>query len=101
MRELFVYYRASVSDAPALIAAVGEFQACLRADHPHLATRLLCRAEARDGQNTWMESYAIDPIHEPAGITPEIQALIEAQARVLEPLINGPRHAEVFVTCAS
>ncbi len=101
MQELFVYYRVRVGDASALIAAVGEFQARLRADHPHLEARLLCRADTRDGQHTWMETYAIDPIHEPVGITPDVHAAIEAQARVLEPLTIGPRHAEVFVACAS
>ena len=97
MRELFVYYRVLNSDAATVQAAVEGFHAQLHARHPTLIARLLRRPGAVDGWQTWMETYATDPMRAPAGITPELQADIEAQARVLLPMLDGPRHTEVFV----
>jgi hypothetical protein len=48
-----------------------------------------------------MEAYACDPRLVPAGVGPELQADIEARAAVLLPLIDGGRHTEVFIACAS
>jgi hypothetical protein len=47
-----------------------------------------------------METYATDPMTHPAGITPQLQTEIDAEARALAPLIDGPRHTEVFSPCA-
>jgi len=99
MRELFVYYRVSSSDAAAVQAAVHEMQAQLRAESPALVTRLLRRPGDNDGLQTWMETYSAPLTSD--GVTPTLQARIEAQALVLAPLIAGPRHTEVFVACAS
>jgi hypothetical protein len=40
-------------------------------------------------------------MREPAGVTAELQSVIEAQAAVLGPLLDGPRHTEVFIACVS
>ena len=107
MRELFVYYRVPSIDALAAQALVHGFHERLLSLHPHLNARLLCRSDEADEADetgawqTWMETYSTDPMREPAGITAEIQSDIEAHARVLLPLIDGPRHTEVFIACAS
>lgn len=98
MRELFVYYRVRSNDAPALKAAVRDMQARLRAEHPALTARLLRRPDENGGLQTWMETYSATRI---GGVTPELQTHIEAQAQALSPLIDGPRHTEAFIACAS
>lgn len=100
MRELFIYYRVRASDREPAMAAVLTFQARLRECFPQLATRLLSRPETTDGQLTWMETYATDPRRDPAGISPHLQATIEALATELSPLLQGARHSEVFTVCA-
>lgn len=105
MRELFIYYRIHLQAVPAAKAAVVAMQTRLRQLHPGLSARLLCRAEpdtALDAAptQTWMETYAIDPMTHPAGITPELQAEIDAEARVLAAWIAGVRHTEAFLPCA-
>jgi Domain of unknown function (DUF4936) len=101
MRELFVYYRLRSIDAAAALTAVHSLQAQLRKRHPQLIARLLRRPEEVDGCQTWMETYSTDPMQDPAGISAELQSDIEAQARVLLPMLDGPRHAELFIACAS
>ncbi|MEP6874945.1 MAG: DUF4936 family protein [Burkholderiales bacterium] len=96
MRELFVYYRVRSDNAAPAHTAVQRLHAQLRHDHPHVSARLLRRPEEGNGVQTWMEIYAAE-----SGITDEMQARIEADARALLPLIDGPRHAEVFIECAS
>jgi uncharacterized iron-regulated membrane protein len=100
MRELFIYYRVHSADAAAANAAVKAFQAQLRAQYPALTARLMCRPEEVDGSQTWMETYATDPMRNPDGITAELQAAIEAQAQLQLPAFDGPRHTEVFIACA-
>jgi quinol monooxygenase YgiN len=96
MRELFVYYRVRSDNAAAAHAAVQRLQAQLRHDDPHLSARLLRRPEEENGLQTWMEIYADE-----AGITEAMQARIEASAHALLPFIDGSRHTEVFIACAS
>ena len=101
MRELFIYYRVHLQAVPAAKAAVDAMQARLRQRYPGLSTRLLCRAEPDTAPTqTWMETYAIDPMTHPAGITVELQAEIDTEARELVAWIDGPRHTEVFRPCA-
>jgi hypothetical protein len=101
MRELFIYYRVHLQAVPAAKAAVVAMQTRLRQRHPGLSTRLLCRAEPEAAPTqTWMETYAIDPMTQSAGITPALQAEIDAEARVLAASIDGPRHTEAFHPCA-
>jgi hypothetical protein len=101
MRELFIYYRVHLQAVPAAKAAVVAMQARLRQRHPGLTARLLCRADpdATPAQ-TWMETYAIDPMTQPAGITAALQAEIDAEADVLAAWIDGVRHTEAFRPCA-
>ena len=101
MRELFVYYRVATADAAAAQAQVQALHAQLRGIDPGLDARLLRRPDEADGQQTWMETYALDAGEGPAGVGPELQAEIEARAGRLLTLIDGPRHVEVFVPCAS
>ncbi len=100
MRELFIYYRVHSAGAAAANEAVKAFQVQLREQYPALKTRLMCRPEEVDGRQTWMETYAIDPMRNPDGITAELQAAIEAQAQLQLPPFDGPRHTEVFIACA-
>jgi hypothetical protein len=97
MRELFIYYRLHPSDAAAAQGAVLDFQAQLRARHPNLVARLLCRSEDGAALQTWMETYATDSAHAPEGIDLRMQAEIEALTGVLQPWLHGPRHIEAFV----
>lgn len=99
MRELFIYYRATIENASAVRARVSQLQAELRARHPGLQARLLCRPEAADGLHTWMETYAAP--HHKNGISDSLQGDIESAATaLLSALIVGRRHVESFVACA-
>ena len=101
MRELFIYYRIQLDQLIAARAAVVAMLAELMAAHAHLQARLLHRPQAVDGPQTWMETYATDPVHCPDGITTALQSEIESRAARLAPFIQGARHVEVFVTCVS
>ena len=117
MRELFVYYRVRSAQTDAAHRAALAFQGELRLRHPALMARLLRRAEnpihgidsdiadadadADAGEQTWMETYAIDPRTQVAGVSEALQAEIEAGGRALAPFIRGTRHTEVFIACAS
>ncbi len=99
MRELFIYYQSTLENERVLHAEVLALQADLQTQHPGLQTRLLRRAEASDGMNTWMEIYAVPML--PEGVSDDLQREIEAAAKArLSLLITGPRHIESFVTCA-
>ena len=77
MRELFIYYRVQVIDAVLALAEVRAFQGRLAESFPRLEPRLLRRPDEVDGLQTWMETYAVDALQSPAGVTPEIEAEIE------------------------
>jgi hypothetical protein len=96
MRELFIYYRVRDADAHAAQAAVSQLHAQLHGTYPRLNARLLRRPAEENGSQTWMETYA-----SPDGISDAMQTRIESEALMLAPLIDGPRHTEVFVACAS
>ena len=95
MRELFIYYRIRPDRNDAARAAVAEFQMRLRERHPFLRARLLCRPDSDDGRQTWMETYTNTP--SPDGVSDTMRAEIERAAHRLVPLIDGPRHIEVFL----
>ena len=101
MRELFVYYRVPAAEAAAALAQVQALHAELRSIAPGLDARLLRRPDEAGGQQTWMETYALDACEGPAGVGPELQAEIEARAARLVTRIAGSRHVEVFIACAS
>jgi hypothetical protein len=98
VRELFIYYRAKAGDAEALSAAVLAAQALLQSARPGLQARLLRRPDPRDEHHTWMETYAFAPHGIDDTLAREIEARLGA---VLAPFIDGPRHTEGFVPCAS
>ena len=100
MGELFVYYRLRADEAEAALVLVRGAQAQLIAQHPGLRARLLRRTESAEGSQTWMEVYAIDTKCGFPGGDAELQAAVETAAVALLPLLDGPRHAEVFVACA-
>jgi len=109
MRELFIYYRIHPQHAAQARSALASMQSRLCTLHPGLSARRLCREDALaaaeptnepDALQTWMEIYAVDPVQQPAGITPELQRSIEAHAAALRGLIEGDRHTEVFRACA-
>ena len=95
MDELFIYYRVRSADALAAQAAVAQFQAQLRTDYPRLIARLLRRPIEDNGLQTWMETYASDD-----GIGDAMRIDIETRALALSPVLDGPRHTEVFIPCA-
>jgi hypothetical protein len=99
-RELFVYYKAAVADAPAVMMRVRSMHERLRGHCPGLTARLLRRPGSVDGLHTWMEIYAVDAGSLPEGIGPLLQATIESEAAVLRPHLAGPRHVEAFMPCA-
>jgi hypothetical protein len=101
MRELFIYYRIDVTAAPVTLAAVQALQQDLARRHPGLSARLLRRPPEESPPSdtqTWMEIYSFP---DAGGVSPELQAEIEARAAVLAPHMTGGRHIEVFVPCAS
>ncbi|MBW8829884.1 MAG: DUF4936 family protein [Burkholderiales bacterium] len=102
MRELFIYYRIEASSAAFALDAAQAMQYRLRTRFPTLAARLLRRPDepgtTPNDQQTWMEIYSSP---DSGGISPGLQAEIEAEAAVLAPFIVGTRHIEVFVPCVS
>lgn len=101
MRELFIYYRAQTAQEAHIRRVVESFQSNLCTKFPHLVARLLRRFEESEGQHTWMEIYSANPMLGREGVNIELQAAIEAQASALSAWIVGPRHTEVFISCAS
>lgn len=99
MRELFIYYRVRTEHRASLGGAVKGWHAQLMRRHPALKVRLLHRDQAP--LDTWMEIFSTDPQLAPHGIDAVLQATIEAEAAVLARWIEGERHVEVFVACAS
>jgi hypothetical protein len=101
MRELFIYYRIDAAHSVSIMPLVLAAQARLRSRHAGLQTRLLRRPEAENHLQTWMETYAFA-----AGPSTDthlgaaVQADIEAEMSALAPWLAGPRHVEVFITCA-
>jgi hypothetical protein len=81
--------------------AAQALQARLRERHPGLTARLLRRPDEHDPHTTWMEIYAFQRDGDNAGVTPQIEADIAAEAAVLAPFLAGDRHTEVFVPCVS
>jgi hypothetical protein len=94
--ELFIYYRAEPGRAAALAAAVRAMQSELCRAHPGLRARLLCRAELREGLQTWMETYRLPPGADAVAVAAEI----ERAAGALQSQLSGARHAEHFIAAA-
>jgi predicted kinase len=90
MIDLYVYYKVRELDAAALAPRVRAMQAALAASQG-VASQLKRRPASHDGIETWMEVYPGVP-----DAFPELLAQAAAQAG-LDPLLAGPRRAEVFV----
>ena len=95
-RERYVYYRVSEEHLAAARAAVLAMQAALRERYPHLQARVLRRPQTSDSCQTWMETYACEPL----GVTDEMGAAIEASASWGASFIRGARHVEEFEPCS-
>lgn len=96
MRELYIYYRVNHRDESAALRAAAAMQQTLRERHAGLQARLLRRPEAAaDGQQTWMETYALPG----TGVNTALEREIDAAAVTWAAYISGPRHCEVFVPC--
>ena len=94
MRELFVYYRVDARHAARAMHIVGGWQRDLRTAHAPLQARLLKRpADDAAANETWMETYA--------HFGDALLAELSAGPAALSPLIDGERHVEVFIACAS
>ena len=80
MRELFIYYRIPATRALAARGAIASFQSTLMQRHPQLRARCLRRSDEHDGLQTWMETYSIDTMQDPDGVSPSLQRDIEVLA---------------------
>jgi hypothetical protein len=101
MRELYVYYRVRGADSAAAEAEVLALQAELRAATPGLQARLLKRPDEQDGRQTWMEIYSMESAVNIDGVSARLEASIEARAAERLTHVDGIRHVEVFLACAS
>ena len=99
-RELFVYYRVPAHQADALRVAVTEMHDRLRRDVPCLQARLLRRTDQAADVDTWMETYAMSPAAGAGDVSDGLRATIEQRAATWRHLCDGPRHTEVFDSCA-
>jgi hypothetical protein len=96
MKELYVYYRIGQAEARTALPQIERMFDGLRQRHAGLRARLLRRSPSGAGEQTWMEVYT-----HPGGITPDLQAAIEAVATGMPGARLGTRHAEVFESLAS
>jgi hypothetical protein len=101
VRELYVYYRVPSTAVARVERELIELQAVLRASHPGLRARWLRRPAEPGEAQTWMETYAVDPAVAPAGVDAALEQAIESAAAQRLTGIEGPRHVEVFLACAS
>jgi hypothetical protein len=91
-RDLYIYYRAAVMDAPKVLAAVKSLQRDLRRNYG-VQCGLKQRPEATDELHTWMEIYLNAPIEFEAALS------IALSGSSLSILIVGKRHTEYFLDC--
>lgn len=101
MRELYVYYRVPAAVVDRTERELRDLQADLRSAHPGLRTRWLRRPADPGITQTWMEIYALDPAVAPDGIDAQLERAIESSAARCLTGIEGPRHVEAFLACAS
>ena len=92
--DLYVYYRVRVGDATQLQAQVATMQSRLTQEYA-VAAALKRRPEAKDGRHTWMEVY----LAVPDGFETALNQAVE-QVKLAQ-LIDGERHAEIFLDAAS
>ena len=105
-RSLFIYYRLDEQALAPATCALQAAQARLCAAYAGLEAGLLWSpAPSAQGERTVMETYRMDEDVNTLGVTPPLQAAIEAEmAGALRPwLVAGRRRTEDFVDapCAS
>lgn len=92
-RELFVYWKVERGRGAEAQAAAARMLQSLRLSQPALHSCLMRRAEEAGDKLTFMETYSALP----AGVTPALQATIEAAAaEALGAFAGLARHVEVF-----
>ena len=92
-RELCVDWKGERARGAEAQAAATHLLQALRHTQPALQSRLMRRAEEAGNQLTFMETYSALP----AGVTPALQAAIEAAAAAALVAFAGlARHVEVF-----
>lgn len=89
LSDLYVYYKVRDADTAQLAPLVRAMQAALVASHG-VSTQLKRRPGSHDGMQTWMEVYPAAPAGFDAVLA---RAALDAG---VEPLLAGPRRAEVF-----
>ncbi len=93
-REIYVYWKVPAAQAAAAQSAAATLVLRLKTELPGLEVRLLRRAEEGGERVTFMETYRTAL----PGVTPALQALIEAQAATAYAGIGHPaRHVEAFI----
>lgn len=90
--DLYIYYRAAVADAPAVLAEAGKLQQQVRAACG-VQSALKRRPVAGDGRHTWMEVYQAVP----DDFMRQLEGLLNQTT--LMRLIDGARHTEYFLDC--
>ncbi len=92
MRQLFIYWKTSVTTVDQAQRAAAAMQRELRAAMPHLQARLFRRSEAPQAQVTLMETYAMGS----TDLSPAMQEQIAQAALTLAAWCPNGRHVEVF-----
>ena len=90
--DLYIYYRATVVNAPAIFAEATKLQRLLH-DACGVQSALKRRPEAVDGRHTWMEVYHAIPEE----FTRQVERMLGQTG--LTGLIDGTRHTEFFLDC--
>lgn len=90
--DLYIYYRAAVADAQAVIAEACSLQRLLHAAHG-VPGGLKRRPEPDDGRHTWMEVYHAVPDN----FAQDVDRMLD-QTRLAR-LTDGKRHTEYFLDC--
>ena len=88
--DLYIYYRAAVTDATAVLAEAGALQRLLR-DGQRVQCALKRRPDADNGRHTWMEVYYTVS----DDFTQQIDRAL-TQTRLAD-LTDGIRHTEYFL----
>jgi hypothetical protein len=92
--DIYVYYRAQHASSALLQARVQAMQTRLQTTYG-VQAQLKRRPESAEGNQTWMEVY----LDVPADFGAMLDSAV-ATANLL-PLIEGARHIEYFLDCAS
>ena len=90
--DLYIYYRAAVIDAPAILVEAAALQRLLH-DACGVQSTLKRRPEAVDGRHTWMEVYYAVP----EDFARQVERMLSQTGLIS--LVDGTRHTEFFLDC--